>query len=68
MKNVKKEMKAVTNLLREDSNYYYGWQSNIAMAFYDECRRNSVRINSSKLAKIANNAAKNFLDQLMRQS
>ena len=26
--------------LKTDEDFYYGWQSNIAMAFYDEVKRN----------------------------
>jgi hypothetical protein len=56
-----------------DEGYRYGWQSNIAMAFYDEMRRH--RKWSSKevfthddLHEITNTAADNFLNTLCSQS
>jgi len=53
--------------LKKDKNYFYAWQSNIAMAFIDEFRREAKRGPSYKeLHKIANNAAKNFLNDLLR--
>jgi len=53
--------------LREDKELYYGYQSNIAMAFYDEYRRNDKKYkNLQDIHLIANNAAKNFLDLLIK--
>ena len=53
--------------LKEDKDYYYGWQANIAMAFYDEYRRCEKKYKNRKdIHRIANNAAKNFLNTLMR--
>lgn len=57
--------------LRNDKavgSYYYGWQSNIAMAFYDtywhkiEGRESAPT--GEEIHEIANTAAKRFLDQL----
>ncbi len=51
--------------LKKDPEYYYGWQSNIAMAFYDVFKGTSdVAIGYQELHRISNEAAKRFLDQL----
>lgn len=47
--------------LKSDEAFFYAYQSNIAMAFYDEARRHDVHISHEKLHEIANNGAKNFL-------
>jgi hypothetical protein len=52
--------------LKEDENYYFGWQANIAMAFFDEMNRKAKRKPSREdLLKISNQAAKNFLNLLI---
>ena len=51
--------------LKSDPELYFAYQSNIAVPFMDECRRNKVY--SSKLHKIANDAAKYFLNLLISQ-
>lgn len=58
--------------LVKDRAYYYGWQANIAMAFQDEYYKHykemgmtGVEIDS--IHKISNNAAKNFLNLLIKQ-
>lgn len=54
--------------LRKDPELFYGWQSNIAMAFYDEMGRNNVRRpNRKELLKICNKAANNFLNMLIKK-
>lgn len=57
---------------KSEGSYYYSWQSNIAMAFIDECnnwreRTGRETIPASAFHEIANNAAKNFLDLLTSQ-
>jgi hypothetical protein len=54
----------LTEHLRKDEGYYYAWQANIAMAFYDEFRRSKPK-NLTQVHKTANEAAKNFLDMLI---
>jgi hypothetical protein len=62
---------AVTHLqkaLSEDKEYYYGWQSNIAMAFKDEYHKQKAlgyTIEDKNIHEIANAAAVRFLDILM---
>lgn len=55
--------------LQNDKEYYYAWQSNIAMAFHDEYVKEFG--GSAKIVllihEIANNAAKRFLDSLCHQ-
>lgn len=50
--------------LKEDKGYFYGWQSNIAMAFVDEL--NGHGISFPTLHKLSNQAAINFLNLLCR--
>jgi len=53
--------------LRNDEELYYSYQSNIAIAFYDEYKKNKKdRKELQDIALIANNAAKNFLDLLIK--
>lgn len=53
---------------REEGSYYYAWQANIAMAFYDEFDRTYPKDNDLDIIGIANRAAKNFLDQLINHN
>ena len=62
--DIKKEMDVVCSALREDKELYYGWQSNIAMAFVDEF--NKKHPDGLSMHEIANQAAKNFLDLLIK--
>jgi len=60
-------IKKLQKTLREDKNYYYSWQANIAMAFVDNMRWSGKRSPSYKdLHKIANDSAKYFLDLLIK--
>lgn len=62
---------AVTTLaqaLKSDEALFYAYQSNIAMAFYDEVRRHDIHISHEKLHEIANNGAKNFLQLFVGQA
>ena len=63
---MKNEFDLVFKKLREDKELYYGWQSNIAMPFLDGCRE--AKIYNKKLYGIANNAAKQFLDLLIKEN
>lgn len=72
-KNIKKSSKlgnAIEVLCNElkDENYYRSWKDNIAMAFKDEFvrQRNDSEESSEDIHLIANNAADNFLKQLMK--
>ena len=51
--------------LEKDPQYYYSWQSNIAMAFYGEMQMRGYEI--PDMHEAANAAAKNFLDMLIRR-
>lgn len=67
-------IKTLSDALREDTgqgSYYYTWQSNIAMAFYDEYLKASPHTNDENrqiLHGISNNAAKNFLNSFIIES
>ena len=54
--------------LREDKELYYGYQANIAMSFLDEAQRTlGEDIDYDLYHEIANNAAKNFLNILIKR-
>lgn len=54
--------------LEEDPDYFQGWQSNIAMSFYDEYSKNDKSYkNKEDLHNISNEAAKNFLNLLLNE-
>lgn len=57
--------------LKKDGDYYYSWQANIAMPFQDEYWNNFNKEECSeeeikKIHSISNNAAKRFIDTLIR--
>lgn len=65
----KKMIEELQETLRTDKELYYGYQSNIAMAFYDEYLKNEKKYkNHQDIHLIANNAAKNFLNLLMNEN
>ena len=49
---------------KSEGSYYYSWQANIAMAFMDEWNRWEKP--ECYVHEVANNAAKNFLDLLIK--
>ena len=53
----------VVKQLREDSGYYYAWQSNIAIAFQDTLT--NAGYNFPDLHRLSNDSAKRFLDLLI---
>lgn len=54
--------------IKKDKELYYAWQSNIAMAFYDEYRRCEKKYkNLNDIHRIANDGAKNFLNLLVKK-
>lgn len=63
----KKAFKVFTKALREDKGLYVAYQSNIAMAYVDSAREEATRDSYKKLHMIANNAAHNFLKQLLKK-
>ena len=60
MKQFKKSLDVVRKQIKNDPELYRAYKASIAMAFFDECRRNKVY--SSKLHAISNTAADNFLE------
>ncbi len=65
-----KACKKVFKELREDEGYYISWQANIAMSFYDEYwkkKNNNKYLNKEEIHKIANDAAKKFLNLLIKK-
>lgn len=53
--------------LRKDRDLYHSYQANIAMAFYDAYRQEGNNLSHRKVHQVANRAAKNFLDLLIRK-
>jgi hypothetical protein len=56
--------------LRKDKDFYYSYQANIAMAFKDEYARHKrlkPYLNNNDIHNIANNAAKDFLNLLIKE-
>lgn len=65
--DIKKAVDTLTMALSEDVDFYRAYQANIAMAFYDEYRRNKKKYkNQIDVHSIANTAARNFLDMLIK--
>lgn len=68
---VKNSMVEKLKKMLKDKDYYYGWQSNIAMAFYDayynyKKKHKKKTLNDKDIITIANEGAKNFLDLLIK--
>jgi len=61
---------SIFDKIKNDEELYYGYQSNIAMAFVDEYhnykKKKGKTLNNEDIHTIANNSAKNFLDVLIR--
>jgi hypothetical protein len=70
---IKEAVKIICNALMEDKSegsYYHAWQCNIAMAFKDEIARLDPvtrRWDKEIVHRVANQAAKDFLDILIKQ-
>lgn len=66
--NIRDAIKILTKALREDPDYFYTWQANIAMAFKDEIYMNPAHFaDEFDFHTISNTAAKNFLNLLCNQ-
>jgi len=59
----------IKKALQDDAGYYIGWQANIAMSFVDSYRRlfGEDSMSLSELHRMANDAAKNFLDHFINE-
>jgi len=76
---LKQAMRVLQKHLREDKSegsYYYSWQANIAMAFVDNYRWEENKSDYGDIMrevpyevihKVANEAAKNFLNLLIKE-
>jgi len=68
MTKVSNAVKILSTALKNDEDYYYSYQGNIAMAFKDEYDRNNKKYKNRKdIHDIANQAAINFLNLLISQ-
>jgi hypothetical protein len=59
-------MGVIIKELRDDKQYYYAWQSNIAAQFQDTLFRAGYQF--PELHKLSYDAAKSFLDMLILKS
>ena len=59
---IKKAIEVLVSELNKDDGYRYGWQSNIAMAFFDACVQEGIQF--PQLHDVSINAAKQFLRNL----
>jgi hypothetical protein len=65
----RKKKSVITDLvkaLKKDEGYYITWKANIAMAFFDATLRKTNRISRKLLHEVANEAADNFIQMLMK--
>lgn len=65
-------MQVLVSALKEDEQYYYSWQANIAMAFVDNIewykeKHEKSRLNKKDYKEIANESAKYFLNLLIEK-
>jgi len=60
-------VKWLTRQLRKDKSFYNVYKSNIAMAFYDECKKRKLCKNYTLLHRVANKAADNFMQMWIRK-
>lgn len=63
---MKNNFKNFFTALKKDKDLFYSYQSNIAMAFYDEYRRVGNNLSHKKVHEVANQAAINFLNLLIK--
>lgn len=63
---IKKAVEVLVSELNKDDGYRYGWQANIAMAFFDACVQEGIQF--PQLHDVSNNAAKQFLRNLCREN
>lgn len=66
---LKEAVEVLCKALKEDNDYYRSWSSNIAMSFKDEFRRligDLVDPDEEQIHVVANNAADNFLKELIK--
>jgi Tfp pilus assembly protein PilF len=65
---LERAVKDLSKALREDPEYFYSWQSNIAMAYMDEFNKKPQKyFKQEELHEIANTAAKTFLNILISE-
>ena len=65
MSELSEAVKTLKEALKSDKELYFGWQSNIAMAFVDSF--SEATLVKTNIHEIANTAAKRFLDLLIRE-
>ena len=69
---LQESIKELVRHLNDDEDYFYAWQSNIAMAFKDKyyftrLGKNKRTMSNEDIHEIANQAAINFLKLLMKE-
>jgi len=66
MTELQNAMKVLRKHLKKDKDYFYSWQSNIAMNMQDEGYRQKSRDSRVSRHSISNKGAENFLNTLIR--
>lgn len=69
---LQKAVKTLRKALKKDPEFFYAYQANIAVQFMDEYNRVLRKkyfgyINKEDIHEISNNAAKSFLELLMKK-
>ena len=67
-------VKILTKALREDEGFYYSYQANIAMSFFDEFKRQAdtpeitraLNLSNINCHELCNSAAKNFMNMWIK--
>lgn len=63
MNNISKEIEVLVAALKNDKDYYYSWQANIAMSIVDQFAEKGL--SGHFVVDSANIAAKNFLEMFI---
>jgi len=70
---IEQSVDKLKEVLNKDKEYYHSWQANIAMSYIDNehwyCKKHDKKpsqLNKEDKHIIANNAAKHFLDLLIK--
>lgn len=60
--------KKLIKKLKDDKEFYYGWQSNIAIAVWDAIKRIKGYKSEIKIHMACNDGAKEFLNRLVMEA
>ena len=66
MSDLEKAVKILGKALKKNKDFFYGWQSNIAVCMEDEAYKQKSRDSRQKIHEISNKGAINFLNMLIK--